>query len=172
MSKPRTQAQTDAVVGYVQWLLGQMECSDWRIALKDDPLPSDDDAFAEVRMIHGRKLADLLLCHDFFEQPLCKQRHVLIHEICHLLLRDISELTQSSVIADMGRAQYTTFQTWFSHAVEVACDTLAYAFEELVQDHKYADELDSVSELPSGEPRRVVSAAPAPESRTDDHSGD
>lgn len=136
MTSAFTNRQKKALSNYVTHVLKQLELSDWRINLSDDP-PEHGDAGASITSTYGRQLATLNLPNGFFDDDLTKIEHYLIHEICHLYSEGIDNVINNGPEILMGKPAFTVFFEAYKVAMEYMTDKLAYVVADLLDGAKY-----------------------------------
>lgn len=107
------------VQAYLRMIADRMGCKDWEITLGEDVV-AEDDAYAVVETYPGHR-AVVTLCASFSELPARRQRHYLVHEICHLhthRLRQIAEDLLAGAGA-VGASVELMIEDADEHAVEV-----------------------------------------------------
>jgi hypothetical protein len=116
---------------YVTFVLGWLELGHWRIKLLDEPC--DEDAGASIEVIYGQYLAQIKLQVGFFELPLAKMEHYLLHELCHLYSEGIDTVVRNGPDVIMGKPAYTMFYEAYRAQMELMTDQLAYVVHEFLE---------------------------------------
>ena len=81
-----TRARLDAIGKYFRWCADTLNLRDWMIVVSHASLAPDDDALACVDATYGRRHATITLSWNFAGLTREEQRHVIVHELVHLLL--------------------------------------------------------------------------------------
>jgi hypothetical protein len=108
-----------------------LELADWRIELKDEP--AMDGADACITPVEGSKLGLLQVSANFFGLTPARQKHVLLHELVHLLVKDVDQAVAMTLPDLLGKPAFHAFYQQYSQHVEVLVDTVAYVVEPLIE---------------------------------------
>ncbi len=71
-----------ALSAYIRSIADQLGLSDWNLNLLREPC--GDDYNAQVRIIYGRKVADIRVSAEFRGFDLERVRRTVVHELIHL----------------------------------------------------------------------------------------
>ncbi len=102
-----------------------MELRDWRICLL--PEPAEDDSCGQIKVIYGRKVAEMRVNSRFREYTLENQRDTIIHELVHCHLESPCNMVQNDLEALLGSATDGVFWEGYKRQMEYAVDALAKA---------------------------------------------
>lgn len=130
--------QTKALAGYLDYVLRVFELGDWRVHFVDEQPegPSGDNA-ATVTVIYGRRVAELRLMNRFFDEPVEKIEHYLIHEMCHLFSEGLDSVRANGPALIMGASAAQIFDEQFRVQLELMTDKLAYVLHDLLHGAEY-----------------------------------
>lgn len=104
----------------------------WELRWQNHP-PDDENAFAQVLPIEGRRLASVYLCNDFAERDPVDIHMVLIHELIHLIHRDQTDTFRlGGHQAGMAQAAYDVLHECLRIQTELMVDHLTDCFVRLI----------------------------------------
>lgn len=111
---------------YVADLQGRLGLTEWDIALKLDQRPDGAEATAEVRVTKNRLRASLYFAEDFFTDSPSDQRHVVVHELCHLPMDQVDSVVwDGDINLALGAAAFAVYGPVAKKASEQAVDRFA-----------------------------------------------
>lgn len=117
-----TKAQRKALGDYLQALKLALWLGHWRIEVYWDG-EMESDAYATIKPCFGQRLADLRLCHDFFDMEPWKQRRVLVHELIHCHMADAQEMGEQ-LRTNLGDQAFEAWMPGFRLGMEHGVDSL------------------------------------------------
>lgn len=126
-----TTVQRRVLGDYLLCVARLLELADWRVILCDEHVESPNAA-ASMKVIFGRKLGELRLAKDFWDNDLEHIEHYLIHEMCHLLSDPLDSVIEGGVEILIGKPAFTVLSEQWTVQLEIMTDTLAYAFQYLM----------------------------------------
>ena len=118
-----TDKQRKSLMKYLAGLAKQMRLSEWDIFLTADPC--EDEHAATVSCVPGRKIAHISVSADWFDTEPSKQRHVLVHELIHILADPEFQLIEETLPTMVGSVGYFPFEKAFRNLHEHSVDALA-----------------------------------------------
>jgi hypothetical protein len=127
---PQEQA---AIKPYIRTLADRLGLRDWTITLCDEP--ADSDAWASIKPIEGRKLAELHLCKDWYTLKPETKRHALVHELIHCTHAGAADMVRLDLPRWMGQAAYDVFFGGWRRQMEYMVDGLAEVLGPLMPDY-------------------------------------
>jgi hypothetical protein len=121
-----TPEQRRAIGAYVRAIADALLLRDWRFELPFDPPPSPN-AFAQVRPVYGRRIAQLWFCRDFADLEPEKIRHVVTHELLHVVTDQITSTLENAGERLVGAPAFAVLWEATRERSEQATDQLADA---------------------------------------------
>jgi hypothetical protein len=111
---------------YVRHLGDIIGLRDWTLIVSRDAL-DNDDAFAMVRPVEGKKHATIFVCKDFRAQTPEEQREVITHELIHCHLATAIDVIRLDLCrsAVLGQPVYDICWNAFKRQIEYAVDGMA-----------------------------------------------
>lgn len=73
--------QASEFTPYFRWVFDRLGLKDWQVIVEDDP--PENDAYAFVECVYGRKLALVRLSRNYLKGTEEQQRHGAAHEALH-----------------------------------------------------------------------------------------
>ena len=119
-----TTEQRLAVGAYVRYVANLMGLRDWTFELQYDP-PPNEDTFAMVRPVYGRKVASVWFCRAFAEMDAEKARHTVVHELAHVVTNQITAVLRQVGPGLVGEAAWTVLWESTRERSEIATDQIA-----------------------------------------------
>jgi hypothetical protein len=127
---------SDALREWISHVCTWLGIGEWTIVLINEP-PGDLQAAASIECIYGRRWADLSIATDFFNEPPEKQRHYLLHELCHIVLDPVDKVLHYSDMNIMaGIPAWKVFLSAYTLALENVVDHWATIVEDFFNDEK------------------------------------
>lgn len=120
-----TPEQYKIVTKYVSELQNQLLLRDEEIHIEDEG-PSQEGSNAHNRLYWELKECYIRFCENFAEMPAESQRESVVHELVHVILRDLCSST-AYLESLLGVSAYTIFRKLFNRDLEKATDHLAKA---------------------------------------------
>ena len=104
-----------ALTEYVLLLRDRMNLQTWRLEVKEE---DNDEVYARVMPWHTYRMgADLFVAPEFWTLTPPEQREGLVHELIHLIHRDMTDVIRVGKWANLvGQATYDL--VWGQHNVE------------------------------------------------------
>lgn len=102
--------------------------SGWQMALHEGT--DTDGAAAEVACVYGRKIAHVGIHDDFGSFPPEEQRAVILHELTHIHLDQVTTLVADVLPGLIGAPAYAAFEAGYRQAMEHATDAIAAAIAD------------------------------------------
>ena len=112
-------------------LLPLLGLSDWKINLMHQPT-TEDEAAGEIQVVAGRRVANLLLAHDFATMPPADQQHFLVHELVHVHLYPLHSMLEDVMPKLVGEATWLVIELAQHEREEHAVDALAAVLAPLL----------------------------------------
>ena len=110
---------------YVQEIAQAFGLRDWQLYVHfDEDL---GDAAAATSCISNRKVAHIKFSTDFFALPLDEQRMVVLHELLHVHMWQITDFTEDAVCDLIGKPAASVFIEAVRRLDEQATDAIAQA---------------------------------------------
>lgn len=130
-----TEARRRYTVNYLAKLQSLIRLNDWEIIVDFTPVNDDSDfeTFAEITPALSARRATLRFGRRFFTIPSDEQRQTLLHEMIHLHLAAIHEMTSDTVTALTDERGFLAFDAAYDVAMEITTDGLADAFAPLLE---------------------------------------
>lgn len=123
--------QAKAIVKFAADIAATLKLDEWTIAISPSPVPEEEEAFAMVEAVHGRRNATLKLCIDFDKIGHKHILHVLVHEVCHLYFVDTKHAVEDLCELNLlGHDASALFQNQAHMAEELAVDRMAEAWAD------------------------------------------
>lgn len=114
---------------YIRCLADCTSLRDWSFTLFHEPLPEESGAFATVKPVYGRKIAEITLCNNFVDLDPDKQRHILVHELihCHFDMCDnfFENVLQQLVGIQVYKTAFADYRQWMEFGVDAMAEALA-----------------------------------------------
>lgn len=126
-----------ALQRYIDGLKSGFGIDSWTIAVSDES-PEDSDAAACVGIDFGRKSAVMGFRADFFEQDPRYQRHVLVHELVHLIHAEEESLIFEILPNHMRPHAGDLFIDVFRQTHEYAIDHLATLVAQFIEPPEFS----------------------------------
>lgn len=89
-----TRKEAQAVIDFAGYVLHELGLPAWQICVMDEP--SDEDAFADIRTIEGRWVAELRLCSTWEQVDYDERRQTVVHEVLHLLHYSVNHVIEDA----------------------------------------------------------------------------
>lgn len=120
-----TNEQHAAVLGYLELVRDRLYLQGYAVTLRRDE-PDDKDALAMVSPTDGRYWMTIRLGTGFFGTDAETQRNTLVHEMLHVLQRDMTDTIRiGGLLKQLGQPSYDILWGAFSDADEKLTDRLA-----------------------------------------------
>lgn len=119
-----TPAQQRAIGSYLRRLADAMGLRDWLLYVSHEP-PAVAAAEAMVRVVYGRKIATIWLSREFGEMPRGRIRHILVHELTHVILDPVTSVIQNTGQELLGKPAYIALWEAVRERSELATDQVA-----------------------------------------------
>jgi hypothetical protein len=127
MARKKSQTPTLALAKYMLALQQSMRLDHWTVELSQ--AQSSEDSWADIAPHAQAFRATLRISLDFWGLTPEKQRHVLVHELLHLITCRMDQVV-STVELSMGTAAYEPWSKCFDDEHERAVDKLAEIISE------------------------------------------
>lgn len=95
----------------------------WRIHIEAEP--AGDGRSAEVSVVYGRKIANVNLCHDWWDIAAAERHHVLVHEMLHVLMDPLKTYLYAALPTLVGQPAWHAVAEAIRQHDEQATDQLA-----------------------------------------------
>ena len=147
---------------YISYLQLVLEIQDWRIVLLAD-YPDGTDVSADIKCVYGQRIAELRLAKGFHDEDPVRLRHVIVHELVHILTDGCDNVIDNGLDILLGKPAFTVLKEAFDVQVEYLTDQLAYVIDELldgraIHDRRWENVLRAErDELPLPDPDTRVS---------------
>lgn len=112
------------ILNYLSKLQMTMRLADWEIIVNFEH-QAEDDCIAEIKPVENQRRAELIFSKEFFLCSSVDQRQTLVHELLHLHLVHVEQMSLSAVEAAVGESTGKVFDGAFSCEVERTVDQLA-----------------------------------------------
>ncbi|MFM7088882.1 MAG: hypothetical protein ACKOW9_05135 [Candidatus Paceibacterota bacterium] len=112
------------LLNYLSKLQMTMRLADWEIIVNFEHV-ADDDCVAEIKPVENQRRAELIFSKEFFLTSSVDQRQTLVHELLHLHLVHVEQMSLSAVEAAAGEQSSKAFDGAFNCEVERTVDQLA-----------------------------------------------
>jgi hypothetical protein len=122
MNKSRNDDRTDRVVEWVATALPLLSLSHWTVRVSDDAAP--DDAHADTAPHSQANTATIRLGASFWAQSAEEQRNTLTHELVHLLLCRVDQMSDA-LEETLGSAGWSLWRPLYENEHERAVDAVA-----------------------------------------------
>jgi hypothetical protein len=124
---PRTtngwvKAQRETLASYLDELLVAMKLTGWELTVD---LSTASKACAEISLVYAQQRATMWLSADFLEQDATWQRDTLVHELVHLVLNPMLELSDQALTGAMKPGLVQMHGRVLAHAIEERTDLIA-----------------------------------------------
>ena len=119
-----TDKQRKGLLRYLAMLARNMGLRDWTLYLRPEPCEDSSHA-ATVSCVPGRKIANIQVAADWFEQDAAAQRHVLVHELLHVHVDQEFQLIEDALPPLVGQTAYHTFERAYRNLHEHGVDAIA-----------------------------------------------
>jgi hypothetical protein len=120
--------QWGRVLLYLLYLRADMGLGHWRLELSAhtpaEEHPEAHNAMGYVIPVDGRYIAWMYLAGDFPEVSPFKQRHILVHELCHLYTRDSLVVVETG-FKQLGEPVYNSLWAVYKEQMEYQVDEIA-----------------------------------------------
>lgn len=125
-----TKARREALVAYVEQLMAVLKLSEWHVTI--DLASDSGDAYAQVHLVIAQQNATLELSPSFLDfDPVC-QRDTLVHELLHLHLNPIADLSSQLLGDALDGPLVAMHERGVLHDIEGRVDVLACAVGALL----------------------------------------
>jgi hypothetical protein len=121
-----TERELRKIAKYIAVVANALGLRDWSLRLHDDE-PDDKDAQASVATVYGRKIAHVNLGHGFSMLDPEEQRHVIVHELLHVLMDPTWTLVNQALPGQIGVSAWGVFEAAYRERMEHAVDAIAKA---------------------------------------------
>lgn len=119
------------VTRYAARLRGEMWLDQWYISVLITEYPGDSTHnSASISPANGRHRAELEVSVEAADNGGETLRHILVHELTHLYLRDSNDLVRLGLIKELSNSAYQLFWESFRQSTELMTDDLARAWAE------------------------------------------
>lgn len=125
-----TAARRRALVDYLAGLMATLRLADWQLTV-DLSVDASVDALAEISWTCG-STATMWLSAGFLDLPPAVQRDTLLHELLHLHLNPLADLSAAMLDGGMDPAAAAMHGRALAHDLEARVDVLAGAFGALL----------------------------------------
>jgi hypothetical protein len=125
---------------YLRMLAVHMKLGEWTFDVSSDPAqdialtpgmnPETTQAIADVQATPGRKHALIRLCDDFEKREPEERRYVLVHELVHIHLATVQEMSENDLDDMLGAPAASVWFRSFRRSLEYAVDGIATAMAE------------------------------------------
>lgn len=122
-----TSKQEKSLVRYISDIGKEYGLTGWEIALSHD---ADDHNAAQVACVYGRRIALLALSPDFATFPPEEQRRVILHELTHVHLDQVTTLVHDALPGLLGQPAFDAFIAGYRQAMEHSTDAIAAAIAD------------------------------------------
>ena len=122
MIKSRNDDRTDSVAEWVALALPLLSLSHWTVRVSDDAAP--DDAHADTSPHSQATTATIRLGASFWTQSAEEQRNTLAHELVHLLLCRVDQMSDA-LEETLGSAGWSVWRPLYENEHERAVDAIA-----------------------------------------------
>ena len=112
-----------ALADYLEALAGTLELKHWNVNVDLDTVP--EDCFAQIETIWAQTNAILQLTDGFLELDPEVQRATLVHELLHLHLNPVGELSDETLRDAMSKPLVAMHGRVLWHALEQRVDLLS-----------------------------------------------
>lgn len=103
----------------------------WDVTFEwDHPIFGDDTAHAEIWRSNSYDTVRVRFNSDFTTWSRARANKHVVHELCHLMTRDLDQAVESAE-AIVSRDAYKLLESRYSHEVEGVVDRLAVRFVDL-----------------------------------------
>lgn len=120
-----TDAQWEALGGYIRTVADSLGLRDWQFSVKREPC--DDDSQAEILCTYGRKHAEVRVGADWMDCEPTRQRLVVVHELLHCHLDPIGKLAHNDLPQVLGQPASALLAEVVQRDIEFAVDGIAEA---------------------------------------------
>lgn len=122
--------QWHAICRYIRDTANTLTLRDWQIHILD-LTPDREDTMACIKAVYGRRVAEIKLARDWWDNPPEKLRHTIVHELLHLH-HDGMDTVLHGLKPTLGEAIYNPVYEAFRWQMEVATDAVADAIGPLL----------------------------------------
>lgn len=153
-----------AIDDYISYLQLVLEIQDWRIVLLAE-YPDGTDVSASIKCVYGQRIAELHLAKGLFDEEPERQRHVIVHELVHILTDGCDNVIDNGLDILLGKPAFTVLKEAFDVQIEYLTDHLTYVINELLDgrpnhDRRWENVLRAEhDELPLPDPDTIVELA-------------
>ena len=113
------------VKGYIREIADLLGARDWDVALRNEPC--DDDWNAQVRLIYGRKRAEVRVHRYFAEMDAERIRQTIVHEVVHFHFAATSNQAEHDLKGHLSEQARDVFFSGWLRNLEYGIDGLAVA---------------------------------------------
>lgn len=117
-----------ALATYLRIVADHMELRDWTVALDPHP-PAREDCDGFVTITYGQRLAAFRFPLDFDTFPAERVRHVVVHELVHVVLDRVDDVVSNGPPDALGPAAAAILNAQWRVAVEHTTDHLTRVIE-------------------------------------------
>lgn len=113
----------------------------WNIGLSEEPCDGDE-ATGMVLPTERRKVATVRVAERFAAGTLDEKRHTILHELLHLVHRDLTDSIRLPLVGQLGNSAYEILWTSFETQLELWTDGMADVMLPMLRDDEYRHFLD------------------------------
>jgi hypothetical protein len=117
---------------YIRLIANMMNLRDWTFKILYEPYSSDHHAGASVECTYGRALASLKFNADFFSYPPEQQRHIVVHELTHVIMHRMDNGYDNTLRQLIGMPALTALREEYNTNMEYAVDAIADGWGDLL----------------------------------------
>lgn len=118
-------AKKETTVEYTRKIAISMGLGGWVIEETADP--ASEGCLAEIEATYGQRHAKLSLCKDWDSLPKEEQRNTIVHELVHVHLASLTQLSYD-IVEGLNEGALTTARAALSLAEEYVVDAIAEAW--------------------------------------------
>lgn len=111
-----------------------MGLRDWKFFIPDDSFAEEDhdDAIADVKPVHGRRVAEIRFCSTIRECHPTVVRHATVHELVHCHFHQMQEQVEQDLVGELSRQADELFSHSFRRNLENGVDSIATVIAEFM----------------------------------------
>lgn len=94
--------------------------------------PCDDDALASIHTVKDRHIAQVYVSREWMDRSLDERINTAIHEVCHLLHREVDNTVKSSKIY-MHDWEFSSVWSQYNRQIELMVDYLAMFLQDFTK---------------------------------------
>lgn len=105
--------------------------------------PCDEDALGSIHTVQHRWIAEIYLCESWMERSDEDRMNTVIHEVCHLLHRDVDHVVDQETGPFLHEHEHRHLKMRYRREVELMVDHLANFITEFTTVRSTWDKLHS-----------------------------